>query len=189
MTSRRRSQTGLTRIRFLGLGLMCALLAACAALPDDAPVVENLDPETGATVARLGKPLELYRETALQAIADRFAFLGPFETNQMGERAAFLWVAVPIEQPLEAPVIEADGTALELGEAGRAADFAGLRSSPYRIPAPWSSIYYFRLRPENLERLAAADVLVIRTADAEGEVLFTAKGGGDARLREFAARP
>ena len=64
-----------------------------APLPDDAPVVEQLDPETGLTVARLGRPLELYRETFRKDTTERFAFLGPFETNQMGQRELFLWVA------------------------------------------------------------------------------------------------
>ena len=39
--------------------LASAWLVSCASLPDDAPVVENLDPQTGVTVARLGHPLEL----------------------------------------------------------------------------------------------------------------------------------
>jgi hypothetical protein len=69
--------------------LFTVLLAACAALPDDAPVVEQLDTETGNTIARLGRPIELYRETFTQDATSRFAFIGPFETNQMGKRDSF----------------------------------------------------------------------------------------------------
>ena len=42
------------------LTLFATLLTSCASLPDDAPVVEQLDDETGLTIARLGKPLESY---------------------------------------------------------------------------------------------------------------------------------
>ena len=70
-----------------------SVLGACAALPDDASVVEKLEPETGVTITRLGHPIELYRETFLKDPAGRIAFLGPFETNQMGQREQFLWIA------------------------------------------------------------------------------------------------
>ena len=84
-------------------GFAAMFIGACAALPDDAPVVENLDEETGVTIARLGRPLELYNETSSKDVAERFAFLGPFETNQMGKRELFLWVALPMENPGGSP--------------------------------------------------------------------------------------
>src|SRR5687767_1330271 len=97
MTSGRRTQTGARLRRFLGATLAGLWLAGCAALPEDAPVIEQLDSETGVTIARLGKPMELYRETFLQDAAGRFAFFGPFETNQMGNRELFLWIALPLD--------------------------------------------------------------------------------------------
>jgi len=171
-----------------------AVVSGCAALPDDAPVVENLDPETGVTVARLGRALELYRETARQDSSERFAFLGPFETNQMGKRELFLWIAVPLENPAgsAAPSIFIDNTALELGDVGKAADFAGLRSSPYRIPTPWIAMYYYRIDADVVARLAAARDLRIRAVDqaVKGplDLEFVAAPAGDQRLAEFAAR-
>ena len=86
--------------RNLFAGAICAwLFAGCAALPDDAPVVEELDPQTGATVARLGRPIELYRENFREdATGERFAFLGPFETNNMGNRELFLLIGLPEER-------------------------------------------------------------------------------------------
>src|SRR5688572_23706256 len=121
---------------FIAVSLFTLALGACAAVPNDSPVVEQLDAETGATVARLGRPVELYRETFVQDAASRFAFLGPFETNQMGTRELYLWVAVPIDSPAgsEPPALEADGKPIALATPGRDADFAGLRSSPYKIP-------------------------------------------------------
>ena len=106
-------------------------------VPDDASVVEHLESETGVTITRLGHPIELYRETFLKDPAGRFAFLGPFETNQMGQRELFLWIAVPIEPVADSvPEVEINGTAVSLGTPGRTADFAGINKSPYKIPLP-----------------------------------------------------
>ena len=138
----------MTRVKsFVGLSLAAFTLAGCAALPDDDAVVEQLDNETGATISRLGRPLELYRETFVQDSTGRFAFFGPFETNQMGTRELFLWLAVPIDSPADAepPTVEVNGKPVTLGAAGRAADFAGLRTSPYKVPTPWSSMYYYKI--------------------------------------------
>lgn len=169
------------------------LLAACAALPDDAPVIEQLDPETAVTVTRLGHPIELYRETFLKDPAGRFAFLGPFETNQMGQRELFLWIAVPVEPVVDAiPSIEIDGTPLTLGAPGRSADFAGLHKSTYKIPTPWSAMYYFRVDAAVVAQLAAATRLTIRMLEPgkNGTVktVFATEVGADSRLKEFVSR-
>lgn len=180
-------------VQFACVAFVSAMLGACAALPDDAPVVEQLDTETGVTVARLGRPIELYRETFLQDPAGRFAFIAPFETNLMGQRELFLWIAVPIEPVASAvPVIEVNGTALTLGDPGRAADFAGLHKSPYKIPTPWSAMYYFKIDADVVTRLSEATRLVIRVVETakSGNVktVFAADTGADARLKDFAAR-
>lgn len=193
MTSRRVSQTAFQTVRFVLAIVASGWLASCAALPDDAPVVEQLDTETGVTVARLGRPIELYRETFLQDPAGRFAFIGPFETNLMGQRELFLWIAVPIEPVANAvPVIEVNGTALTLGVPGRAADFAGLHKSPYKIPTPWSAMYYFKIDADLVTRLGEATRLVIRVVETakSGNVktVFATDTGTDPRLKDFAAR-
>jgi hypothetical protein len=171
----------------------CSILGACAALPEDASVVEQLESETGVTVTRLGHPVELYRETFLKDPAGRFAFLGPFETNQMGKRELYLWIAVPIEPVAESvPVVEIDGAALSLGAPGRTADFAAIGKSPYKIPTPWSAMYYFKVDAELVARLAAATKLTVRTQEVakSGAVktVFETEVAADTRLKDFAAR-
>jgi len=169
-------------------------LSACAALPKDQPVFEQLDADTGVTIARLGKPVELYRETVSSATADRFAFLAPFETNQMGKREYFLWLAVPVDPTLASsvPSVDVDGSAVTLSPPGRAADFAGLANSPYKAPAPWSALYYFKADGDLIARLGNAQSLAIRmlepTKDGPAEAQFTLKIVADPRLKEFAAR-
>ena len=183
-------------------GLRCTLLlivavalGACATVPDDASVVEKLDDETGLTVARLGRAIEVYRETFLKEPSGRFAFMGPFETNQMGTRELFVWVAVPIElgEQDAAPIVTVNGKDLALDTPGRAPDFAGLRNSPYKIPTPWSSMYYYRVDPALIAALGEARTISIRvtepTRDATVKTVFAVTlEASDTRLRDFAAR-
>lgn len=185
----------MTRVtRFTTVSLAAIMLGACAALPDDAPVVEQLDPDTGATITRLGHPIELYRETFVKDATGRFAFVGPFETNQMGNRELFLWVAAPLESPADAdpPSVEVDGKALSLGAPGRAADFAGLKQSPYRIPTPWSSMYYYKVDAAVMATVTGARELTVRVAEStkDGVVRtrFATQVDADSALKEFAAR-
>jgi len=192
MTSKGRPTFAL-RARLAFAGALCAWLAACASLPDDAPIVEQLDDETGLTIARLGRPLELYQQTVRRDAAARFAFLGPFETNQMGKREAFLWVALPVETAADAlPVISIDGTDLPVGEGSRSAELAGLQESPYRNPTPWIATYYFRLDPTALDNLGAARGVSIRivenTRGGPVDAQFDAQVADDPRLRDFAER-
>jgi hypothetical protein len=186
----------MTRVSgFASLSLAAFMLVACAALPDDAPVLEELDSETGATVTRLGHPVELFRETLTQDATGRFAFIAPFETNQMGTRELFLWVAVPVDSPADAepPSVALNGKPLTLGAPGRAADFAGLRKSPYRIPTPWSLMYYYRIDATVIDALAQARDASVSVSEPtkEGVVRtqFAAPIGADPGLKEFAARP
>ena len=173
---------------------MGAGLLGCAALPDDAAVVEILDEDSGVTITRLGRPVELYLESGKRNVADRFAFLGPFETNQMGRRDSFLWIAVPLSYPDEAaiPAILVDGTALSLVEPGRNAEFAGLQRSPYKIPTPWIATYYFRVGADLLTRLGAARDLRIQAVDPVRsgplDLEYTAPAGVNPALAEFASR-
>ncbi len=194
MTSDRETRNAPRRASLASIGCVTALLAGCAALPDDSPVVEQLDPETGLTIMRLGHPLELYREAVRQERADRFGFLGPFEINQMGKREQFLWVAMPFEGDVAPPVptITVNGERLELGEAGRAPDFAGLHSPPYKIPTPWIASYYFHIDAELVARLGAAREISVnlreQTRNGQVDALYQLQLAGDPRLREFAAR-
>ncbi len=168
-------------------------LAGCASLPDDAPVVDQLDEQTGLTIARLGRPLELYVETPRADPGSRFGFLGPFTTNQMGTRQSFLWVALPVEPVANPPkaTVTVNGTALPLADAAHAPDFAGLAKPPYKISTPWFAAYYFRIDAATIQTLGQAnDVTVQVTEDTRNgplESRFTLKVGDDPRLRDFAA--
>lgn len=186
MTSRRGLLAGL-------VVSVSVLLGACASMPDDQPVVENLDAQTGVTVMRFGRAMELIREAAVRDPASRFAFIGPFETNRMGERDLYLWLAVPTEAPESVNLtVEVGGTPLPLGAAGRTAEFAALRDSPYRIQTPWFATFYHRLDAQGLQRLRDAGQIVVRmtetTRDGPAEAVFVADTAGDPRFAEFSRR-
>lgn len=194
MTSKLECSIGARAIRSTLFTFAAVLLAACAALPDDAPVVEHLDPETGVTIARLGHPVELYVEPTRPGSTGRFGFLGPFETNQMGKREMFLMIALPLDEKSEpsVPVLTIDGTTVPLGDAGRDADFAGLRKAPYKLSTPWISMFYFRTGADTIARLGQASSITVRvtetTRDGPAETEYLAQTTEDARLREFASR-
>jgi hypothetical protein len=185
----------MTRVAgFATLSLVAFMLGGCAALPEDAPVVEQLDAETGATITRLGHPVELYRDTVVPHGLGRFAFVAPFETNQMGTRELYLWIAVPVESPPDAepPAMTADGKPLPLGKPANSADFAGLRSSPYKLPTPWSSAFYYKIDASIVTTLAEARDLGLQVSETtrNGVVRtpFVGAIGADTPLKEFAAR-
>jgi hypothetical protein len=183
------------RCRFALVTVAIATLAACATLPEDQPVLEKLDADTGVTIARIGKPIELYREFAPNGHTDRFAYIAPFETNLMGQRATFLWVAVPVDPALKdsPPGVDVNGTALALGAPGQSADFAGLTKSPYKIPTPWSVLYYFKADADVIAKLGESQRLVVRMPEASKtgtiEARFAFEVAADTRLKDFAARP
>jgi hypothetical protein len=172
---------------------LVALLGGCASLPDDAPVVDQLDEHTGLTIARLGHPLELYVESPRADPASRFGFFGPFETNQMGQRQPYLWLALPVEPVANPPqaTVTVNGVALALGEAGHAPEFVGLTGPPYRISTPWFAMYYFRIDAAMVQTIGQANEVAVQvteeTRNGPVESRFTLKVGQDPRLREFAA--
>ena len=175
--------------------LVAAALSACATVPDDSSVVEKLDADTGHTVARLGRPIEVYRETFLKEPSGRFAFVAPFETNQMGTRKLFVWVAVPIElgEADAAPVVTVNGQELGLGTPGRKPDFAELTKSPYKIPTPWSTMFYYNADQDLIAKLGEASTISVKvtepTRDGPVKTVFAVTlQPADARLRDFAAR-
>jgi hypothetical protein len=188
MTSRRQVPTG----GLVGSFLLVLMLAACAALPEDSSVMEQLDEDTGLTIARLGRPMELYRETFQRDPAGRFAYLGPFETNRMGARDSYLWIALPVDLAADTtPDLELDGHGLALGPPMREASDVGLHKSPYKIPTPWSAMFYYKADEALIARLGAATTLTVRvteqTKDGTAITVF-ASTIADTRLKDFAAR-
>jgi hypothetical protein len=183
---RRRARA--TRLALPGL---CALLAACAASAPQA-LKESLDEHSTLTVTQLEKPVWLLRTAALGSSADPFVFLGPFETDRMGARALYLWIAVPaIERVIEPPQVFVEQRSVELG-ALRSAAATGLSRSPYRKPEPWGVEFYYTLDAAQLARLAHGthiDVVVHYAKLGEQHFEVDAAPAELARFAERIAQP
>lgn len=171
-----------------GVLLLCAALAGCAARPAN-DVSELLDEATGTTLTRLETPVELTTTAPRGANSDPFAYIAPFETNRMGKRERWLWVAVPDERgDAGVPRLSVGGRELDLGAPADRRS-AGLPAAPYREPAPWSAQHVFRLDDAALAALATGGEWRLRVERRAGSRLeFSGQPNPPDLLRRFAER-
>jgi len=164
-------------------------LAACTT-PPVTPADERLDTNTGTTLTLMPRAVELVSLEPRGGQSDPFAYLGPFETNRMGERALFLWISAPEEGAgAEPPRVRCDDALLPLVPLAESLRSIGLSAAPYTAPAPWSAQWYFRMPEEALECLSGAHRLTIETLTAGGvPERFAAGAEGLQALAQFAAR-
>jgi hypothetical protein len=167
----------------LGLGL---LLCGCAAVPENG-ISERLDERTGTTLTAMQRPIELVSTEPRGNNSDPFAYLAPFETNRMGRRELFLWVAVPDERGgAAAPVVLVDGAPLPAKPLGAGAGAVGLAAFPYPAPAPWSAVAAYGIDEGALRTLAAATTIDVTVRYADGRVIrFTGAPRPPDILRQF----
>ena len=188
--------TPLPRVR--SLRICAAVLAASAVLSLSAcgiapvePESERLDPNTGTTVTVMPKPVELIVDRTSGTKTDPFAYVAPFETNRMGSHELFLWVTAPqVAGELAVPQVYCGDQLIALERyQGTMAD-VGLSSPPYKVPAPWSAQWYFKLSGEVLDCFAAASHLrIITQAGDEDPQHFNADGPNAlSGLGDFAKR-
>lgn len=165
-----------------------ALLAACeTAAPQ--PVAERLDPDTATTLTVIKKPVELVGAGAHGPTGNPFAFIAPFETNRMGKRAMYLWMAAPAAAGVQQrPQLICDGHALLLPALDSDISHIGLSSPPYPAPVPWDTQWYFQLPQEDLECLVAAQIVAVETYGANGvPERFTVESKDLTPLKEFSS--
>ncbi len=176
------------RLAVFGLALAGALVA-CAPLPLDEQS-ERLDSNTGTTLTVMPRPVELIVDRARGPKTDPFAYLAPFETNRMGTHELFLWVSAPqVAGALGFPKVYCEDEVLPLEPVNGGLQTMGLSGPPYKLPAPWSVQWYFKLSGELLDCLASARSLRIDTQAGEEEPdHFTAEAPALAGLADFAAR-
>lgn len=164
-------------------------LAGCAsALPE--PESERLDTTTGTTLTVIPKPIELVVEQARGGRNDPFAYLAPFETNRMGSHELFLWVSAPqVAGPLGVPQVFCGESPMALEKFEGTPRDMGLSSDPYKMPAPWSVQWYFRLSGEVLDCLASTPRIRVITQPAGGEPdIYGAEGPALSALGTFTSK-
>jgi hypothetical protein len=183
-----------TRVaRNLLASILLPLLCACAAAPGPA-VHDKLDAKTGSTVSVMPEPLELLTYRYIGTLTGAFAYLGPFEIDQMGARTLFLWVLVPHEvSSAVAPIIQCDDAPVALAPHSGSLGDIGLAEPPYAPPDPWGTPWVFALDDATLVCFARAHRISIDIPNARGDLVrFTAEsaknGSGFPVLQSFAAR-
>jgi hypothetical protein len=168
--------------------LAVAALAGCAARPAN-DIREQLDEASGTTLTRMDAPVELTTTTPRGANADPFAYVGAFETNRMGKRERWLWIAVPDERgDARLPELSVAGRELALGSPVTNRG-AGLVTAPYPKPAPWSTEHLFRLDDVSLTALASGAEWRLRVPRRDAAALeFAGRPEPADLLRRFAER-
>jgi hypothetical protein len=176
--------------RLLASAAAVAILAACAAAPTET-LSENVDPNTGTTVAVAVKVLELVAEKGRGTARDPFAYVGPFETNTQGKKQLFLWLAAPQDKgPLLEPTLMCDDKPLALEPMQHGLQDVGLSQPPYKKPAPWSGQWFYQLSEENLACLAEAkriSLITRREGRRTVQESFAAEGESLTAIAAFAA--
>jgi len=145
--------------------LLASLLSGCAAT--GVPFEEILDPGTGVTITRSGRPVVLYRESAGRAAYARdFVYLGPLGVNRMGDHHYYLWLGiwstlstgVPGEERdgFESVTLFADGEPMQLPLAGWTADSIGASRDVYQKPVASAADAYYEVTLDQLRFIAGA---------------------------------
>jgi hypothetical protein len=162
------------------------MLAGCAAVPDNA-VAEQLDERTGTTVTRIERPIELVSTEPRGNNTDPFAYVAPFETNRMGQRELYLWVAVPDERGgARPPVVVAGTETLQMVAKGSDPQALALAAFPYAKPAPWSAIHAYAIDEATLRSLAGAASIEVSVRYADEHVIrFTGAPRPPDLLQQF----
>jgi hypothetical protein len=169
------------------------LLGACTAGPGPA-VHDKLDQKTGSTVSVMPKPLELLTSGYIGTHGGAFAFLGPFEIDQMGTRTLFLWVLVPHDvSATVVPVIRCNDSVVALQVKKEGLGSTGLAESPYDPEDPWGTQWYFDLDDKTLTCFARAGTISLEVPTDHGDrVTFMSENPknvvGFAPIEEFAER-
>lgn len=146
--------------------VLCLLFASvfassCATQPATAPRI-SLDESTGTTLSALPTPLQLLATAPGAPRGDPFAFAAPFETNRMGQRQIYLWVAVPGEDPAPpSPLLQLDGVAFPVPRVSSDPAALGIAALPYSAPEGWSQVYVYALDVAALHRLESAQHLTV----------------------------
>ena len=178
------------RTTIAGSILFLVSLAGCATAPTEAGN-ERLDPNTGTTVTLMARPVELIVEKARGAKTDPFAYVAPFETNRMGSHELYLWVSAPqAAGALSVPQVYCGNNLVPLDKFDGTLQEIGLSSPPYKVPAPWSAQWYFKVSGEVLDCLASASRIRITTqaADAPEPDSYVAEGQATSAVNAFLTR-
>lgn len=157
--------------RFLRTALALFLIAGCAGT--DVRVLQQLDPETGATITHASAPIVMYRDmSAESAFGREYVYVGPIQVNNMGDRQHYLWLGIwgtsdasdrgDTVSEFESIVIYADGEPLGLEVKGWTPGSIGASSDVYVQPVAAALGGYYPVTIGQIRLIAEARDLEIR---------------------------
>lgn len=176
-----------------------ALLAACSGRAPKPMATEYLDEATGTTFTRMSEPIVLYDEEPTLAVNVRdYVFLAPVAVNRMGQVSQWLWLGAwsTIDRGasgvagdpagLSAIQLVVDGEPMELDMGGARTDLPGAGEAPYATPVDTARNLYVPVTASQLQRLAAARRLAMRSSRDDGTTqTWQPWDGQPAGLRAF----
>jgi hypothetical protein len=171
------------------MAVAAAGVGACAPTPVNEEA-QRLDSNTGTTVTLMPRPVELVIDRPRGAKTDPFAYLAPFETNRMGAHELYLWISAPqIAGALGVPQVFCGEEAIQLEQINTDMKVLGLSNDPYKLPAPWSVQWYFKLSGEVLDCFARAKQMrIVTQTGAEEPDRFIAEAEALSGLADFSSR-
>jgi len=164
-----------------------------------APANEYLDEATGVTLTRVARPLVFYAEEPMLAVNVRdYIYFAPLAVNRMGQVSRWLWFgswstidrgaqgAATGDGDITAIQLIADGEPVDLDVASARTDPDGARDMPYATPAATPRHLYLPVTSSQVDRLAGARQLALRTEHAGGNSRTWQQWQGEpATLRAF----
>jgi len=153
-----------------------AVLAGCSSTPNREV---RFHEETGLTWASMDEAIVLARSTPQYTVAARdYIYIGPVETNRLGELEHHLWlgIASTVDRELRgesAPesdtlVLLVDGTPVALPLTTWEAAF---ESAPYETPVPVAGVQAARVSLDQIQRIARADSVEVQVLSASGSTV------------------
>jgi hypothetical protein len=143
-----------------------------------APVVEKLDELTGVTITHSRTPLVMSPDSLYRPTQDKdYVEIGAIEVNRMGKLKYFLWLGISDIELLrrselrpteyESIVLLLDDQPLQLDLAGWTPAVIGAGEPIYKKFYESSVDAYYAVTLEQIQRLARADGIKVRTTGAE----------------------
>lgn len=153
--------------------LAFAILAGCASSPNREV---RFHEETGLTWASMDEAVVLARSTPQYTVAARdYIYIGPVETNRLGELSHYLWLGIgsTVDRELRgesAPdsttlVLVVDGTPIALPLDTWDADF---ENPPYEAHVPIAGVRGARVSLDQIQRIAQAESVEVRVVTEGG---------------------
>ena len=157
----------------LQLFIASAILAGCTSAPNREV---RFDQESGLTWASMDEAIVLARSAPQYTVAARdYIYIGPVETNQLGERQHYLWLgtASTVDRELrgnsapdtETLLLMIDGTPVAFALSIWQAEF---QTTPYDAQVPIADSWGARVSLDQIRQIAQADSVEVHLVSEAG---------------------